>query len=74
VIAAGLDMDYLGKPFEPIAFCMSIAESVTKLTAVSKRCACEATHTARLGDKEGESGEWEPMCRCYWEKFNSGEK
>ncbi|MCB9640567.1 MAG: thymidine kinase [Myxococcales bacterium] len=65
VIVAGLDMDYAGRPFLPMALTMCAAEQVTKLTAVG-RCDCEATHTARLGDGEDEGGTWEPMCRLCW--------
>lgn len=65
VIVAGLDMDYTGRPFLPMALTMGVAEQVTKLTAVG-RCDCEATHTARMGDGEDEGGRWEPMCRQCW--------
>ncbi|MBE0640699.1 MAG: thymidine kinase, partial [Bacteroidales bacterium] len=38
VIVAGLDMDYLGKPFGPIPALLSIAEYVTKVHAICIRC------------------------------------
>ena len=34
VIAAGLDMDYLGNPFAPMPILMAIAEYVTKVHAI----------------------------------------
>jgi thymidine kinase len=34
VIVAGLDMDYLGKPFGPMPYLLAVAEEVTKLHAV----------------------------------------
>lgn len=67
VIIAGLDMDYLGRPFLPIALSLAVADHVTKLTAVSL-CGCDATHTARIGDGEDEGGRWEPMCRHRWKR------
>src|SRR4030042_1900216 len=38
VIVAGLDLDYLGRPFEPIPTLMTRAEYVTKSLAVCHRC------------------------------------
>lgn len=71
VVAAGLDMDYLGQPFGPMPDLMAIAEHVTKLHAICQRCGSPATHSFRLtpipdqiliGDKK----EYEPRCRkCF---------
>ena len=38
VIIAGLDTDYLGRPFEPIPSLMMRAEYITKSLAVCHRC------------------------------------
>ena len=47
VIAAGLNMDYLGKPFGPMPRIMAIADYVTKLNAICVICGRDATHTYR---------------------------
>ena len=46
VIVAGLDQDYLGKPFGPIPHLMAIADEVTKLQAI-----CVAPHPNDLTEK-----------------------
>ena len=71
VIIAGLDQDYLGKPFEPIPQLMAVAEYVTKLQAVCMVCGAPANHSQRLmnDDKQfllGASESYEPRCRrCF---------
>ena len=71
VIVAGLDMDYLGKPFGPIPAIMAMAEYVTKVHAICVRCGNLAQHSHRVsgGNKLVELGEkdsYEPLCRkCF---------
>lgn len=71
VIVAGLDMDYLGKPFGPIPELMAIAEDVTKVHAICVRCGNPATFSHRLNSSDklvllGEKNEYEPLCReCF---------
>jgi thymidine kinase len=48
VIAAGLDTDFRGKPFDLVAKLMADADTVTKLTAVCVRCGGQAIRTQRL--------------------------
>ncbi len=48
VIVAGLDMDYLGRPFEPMPMLLAIAEDITKTRAICMRCGSPATYTQRL--------------------------
>ena len=48
VIVAGLDMDYLGKPFGPMPFLLSVAEYITKVHAICTHCGNLATHSYRL--------------------------
>ena len=48
VIAAGLDMDYLGKPFGPMPALMAVAEYVDKVHAICVRCGDPALHSHRL--------------------------
>lgn len=71
VILAGLDMDYLGKPFGPIPNLLAVAEYITKVHAICPHCGSLATHSYRK-DKEnalvllGEKDLYEPRCRsCY---------
>ena len=71
VIVAGLDMDYMGKPFGPVPALMGIAEFVTKVHAICMRCGNLAHYSFRKSDEEqvvvlGEKDKYEPLCRtCY---------
>ena len=71
VIVAGLDQDYLGRPFEPVPQLMAIAEHVTKLHAVCVRCGAPANHSQRIVRTDsrvlvGEAEAYEPRCRrCF---------
>jgi thymidine kinase len=76
VIVAGLDMDYLGKPFGPIPSLLATAEYVTKVHAICMSCGNLAQYSHRItGDEKlvvlGEKDTYEPLCRtCYNEKKN----
>ncbi len=71
VILAGLDQDFLGRPFEPVPQLMAVAEHVTKLHAVCVRCGAPANHSQRIvpdGARVlvGETEAYEPRCRsCF---------
>jgi len=71
VIVAGLDNDYLGRPFEPIPSLMLRAEYVTKSLAVCHRCGGPGMFTQRVVDSDelvvlGATGAYEARCRrCY---------
>jgi thymidine kinase len=71
VIVAGLDQDYLGRPFEPIPQLLAIAEYITKTLAICVVCGDPANHTQRLvasSDRVlvGASGLYEARCRrCF---------
>lgn len=73
VIVAGLDMDYLGKPFGPIPLLMATAEYVTKVHAICMQCGNLASFSHRTikNDKLvvlGETESYEPLCRkCFVE-------
>lgn len=74
VIVAGLDMDYLGKPFGPMPALMAVAEYVTKVHAICVHCGDLAQHSHRLSksDKLVELGEkdiYEPICRHCFNKL-----
>ena len=74
VIVAGLDMDYLGKPFGPIPSLMATAEYVTKVHAVCIECGNLAQHSHRIIADDhlvvlGEKDSYEPLCRvCFGKK------
>ena len=71
VIVAGLDQDYLGKPFEPMPQLLAIAEYITKTLAICMVCGNPANHTQRLvASKDrvllGAGGMYEARCRhCF---------
>ncbi len=49
VIAAGLDTDFRGEPFETVARLLAVADEVVKLTAICVRCGSQyARHSQRL--------------------------
>ena len=52
VIAAGLDMDYLGHPFGPMPNLLAIAEYVTKVHAVCSKSGKMASYTHRIVDND----------------------
>lgn len=71
VIVAGLDMDYLGKPFGQMPKLLAIADFITKLHAICVCCGNLANisyrKTAQTGQVLlGETDIYEPRCRkCY---------
>ena len=71
VIVAGLDKDYLGKPFGPMPNLMAISDYVTKLHAICVQCGGLATHSYRKSASDdrvllGEKDIYEPRCRsCF---------
>jgi thymidine kinase len=71
VIVAGLDTDYMGRPFVPIPDLLCLAESITKTLAICVRCGNPAKHTQRLVASDdlivvGASDIYEARCRrCF---------
>ncbi len=71
VIVAGLDTDYLGRPFAPISDLLALAESITKTLAICMRCGNPAKHTQRLRGSDalivvGAADMYEARCRrCF---------
>ena len=47
VIVAGLDQDYMGKPFEPMPQLLAVAEYITKTLAICMVCGAPANRTYR---------------------------
>lgn len=74
VIVAGLDMDYLGRPFGQMPYLLSVADYITKLHAICMRCGNIANVSYRKTSQEGqvllgEKETYEPRCRiCANEK------
>jgi len=71
VVVAGLDKDYLGKPFEPMPQLMAVAEYIEKTLAICMKCGNPANYTQRLVDSSdrvllGATGTYEARCRrCF---------
>ena len=79
VIVAGLDTDYLGRPFPPVPDLLCLAESITKTLAICMRCGHPAKHTQRLVESSdlivvGAAGLYEARCRrCFEAGFSRQE-
>jgi thymidine kinase len=71
VVIAGLDTDFMGRPFIPMPELLAVAESITKTLAICMRCGSPAKHTQRLVESEalilvGAAGSYEARCRrCF---------
>ena len=68
IIVAGLDMDYLGKPFGPMPKLMAIAEDVVKVHAICNETGKPANYSFRKSNDDntvmlGEKNEYEPLSR-----------
>jgi thymidine kinase len=77
VIVAGLDMDFMGKPFGPMPALLATAEYVTKVHAICMNCGnlAQISHRTISNNKLvvlGEKDSYEPLCRdCYNEATKS---
>src|SRR5918993_2692938 len=71
VIVAGLDMDFMAKPFGQMPFLMAKADYVTKLHAICMKCGSIANYSYRIIPNEqqimlGAKNAYEPRCRvCF---------
>lgn len=71
VIIAGLDTDYLGRPFHPMPELLAVADEIVKTLAICMQCGNPAKHTQRLIASEelvvvGAAGLYEARCRrCF---------
>lgn len=71
VIVAGLDMDFEGRPFEPMPQLLAIAEYVTKLHAICAESGVMANYSQRVVENDekvlvGEKDAYEPRARhCF---------
>jgi len=72
VILAGLEKDYLGKPFGPMPELMVEAEYVTKVLAICVVCGNPANFSFRITSESsqilvGETDKYEARCReCFY--------
>ena len=70
-LGAGLDTDFMGRPFPPMPDLLCLAESITKTLAICVRCGNPAKHTQRLVESGdlivvGAAGMYEARCRrCF---------
>ena len=81
-VVAGLDLDFRGEPFAPIARLVPRADRVTRLTATCARCGAEATRSQRLvagRPADADSPQivvarhlYEPRCTSCFEAAPSG--
>ena len=72
VVAAGLDQDSRGVPFETTSQLLGLADKSEKIKAICTVCGKEATKTYRVkasGDRiqVGSMGMYEPRCLEHWE-------
>ena len=80
VIVAGLDMDYTGKPFGPMANLMATAEYVTKVHAICPKTGGLAQYSYRKTKNKdlillGKEAEYMPLSRsAYYKKTNNKKK
>lgn len=71
VIVAGLDKDYLGRPFGPMPELLATSEFITKLHAICVKCGSLASFSYRLKSSEstvmlGAREEYQARCRaCF---------
>jgi thymidine kinase len=77
VVAAGLDQDYLRRPFGPMPALLAIAEEVSKMHAVCVRCGGSAHYSNRIsgGSSQVEVGDtsYEARCRFCFETYQPQE-
>ncbi|MCM2315925.1 MAG: thymidine kinase [Thermoanaerobaculia bacterium] len=75
VIAAGLDQDFLRRPFGPMPALLSVAEEVVKMHAVCVRCSGSAHYSQRIagGESQVEVGDssYEARCRSCYEPYRA---
>ncbi len=74
VIVAGLDMDFMARPFGQMPNLLARADFITKLHAICVKCGNIANYSYRIDAQGpqmmlGEKDVYEPRCRhCYYQK------
>ena len=75
VIVAGLDQDYLRRPFGPMPALLAVAEYASKMHAVCVRCGGPAHYSQRVagGNSQIEVGDisYEARCRQCFEPYRA---
>ncbi|MBT8195078.1 MAG: thymidine kinase [Bacteroidia bacterium] len=79
VIIAGLDLDFLGKPFGPMPNLLAVAEYITKVHAICISCGDLAHNSYRTVEDEklivlGEKESYLPLCRDCFNRETNPEK
>ena len=80
IVLAGLDLDYLGKPFGAMPKLMKMADKLTHLHAICDICKKEAHHTYRISNNNktivlGEKEAYLALCKnCFNLKLKKHEK
>lgn len=78
VVAAGLDQDYMRRPFGPMPALLAVAEEVSKMHAVCVRCRGAAHYSQRVsgGNAQVEVGDssYEARCRSCYEVYKAEEE
>ena len=77
VIIAGLDMDFMGRPFGAMPQLLAVAEFVTKVHAICVKCGEPASYSYRITDGKsiielGEARNYQPLCRRHFEELRDG--
>jgi thymidine kinase len=71
VVVAGLDQDFMGRPFEPMPQLLCVAEYITKTLAVCMQCGAPADRSQRMVNRDaqvllGSEHIYEARCRSCW--------
>jgi len=72
VIAAGLDQDSRGRPFETTALLLALSDDISKIRSICTVCGRTATKTQRNDETldervlVGSVGMYEPRCLDHW--------
>jgi thymidine kinase len=74
VVVAGLDQDYLRRPFGPMPALLAVAEHVDKMHAICVRCGAPAHYSQRFAGggeqvQVGDGESYEARCRRCFEPF-----
>jgi len=77
VIVAGLDQDYLRRPFGPMPAILALAEYVDKMHAICVRCGAPANYSQRIAGggeqvQVGDTEAYEARCRRCYVEFQPG--
>ena len=75
-IVAGLDQDYLRRPFGPMPAILALAEHVDKVHAICVQCGGTAHYSQRIAGTDeqvqvGDTAHYEARCRDCYEPFHS---